>query len=54
MLRLGPLLAEERACLEVIGPRRPAFLRHPAITIGDGEKWVDFFGRRAVRLVRRI
>ena len=50
---LAPLMVAVDARLAVAGPRWAPFLRHPVITIANGEPWVDFFEARATRFGRR-
>jgi hypothetical protein len=50
---LAPLMVAVGGRLTVAGPRWAPFLRHPVITISNGEPWVDFFDARATRFGRR-
>jgi len=53
MPELAPLMVAVDARLAIAGPRWAPFLRHPVITISNGEPWVDFFEARATRFRRR-
>ncbi len=50
---LAPLMVAVGGRLAIAGPRWAPFLRHPVITISNGEPWVDFFEARATRFGRR-
>ncbi len=53
VLELAPLMVAVGGRLAVAGPRWAPFWRHPAITISNGEPWVDFFEARAILFGRR-
>jgi hypothetical protein len=50
---LAPLMAAVGGRLAIAGPRWAPFWRYPAITISNGEPWVEFFEARATRVGRR-